>query len=258
MEIIQDLLNRIEQQYNVQILYACESGSRAWGFPSPDSDYDIRFIYKHPTDWYLAIESRTDTINLMDGDLDASGWDLRKALQLLKKSNAGLIDYFSSPIEYRSQQTFRADFMELATAYFSPKAVFYHHYGLLGQFLDAVKDEQEVKLKKWFYLLRSLLMCVWVIKHPLAPPPMDIYNLMELLTAAEKQLIVELIAAKSQLNEKDTYPNTPAMETLIDQLLATAKSGMDNLAVNKQDYALLNQFFLNTLQQYNADERINL
>ncbi len=81
-------LAEIEAQENVRIVYACESGSRAWGFPSSDSDYDVRFIYLHPLEWYLSIEKRRDVIERpITGVLDVNGWDLRKALQLFRKSN---------------------------------------------------------------------------------------------------------------------------------------------------------------------------
>jgi uncharacterized protein len=99
MENIRHILNEIAQKKNVKILYACETGSRAWGFPSPDSDFDVRFIYMHERDWYLSLGQRKDTIEYMERDLDITGWDLKKSLTLLKKSNAPVIERFQSPIE---------------------------------------------------------------------------------------------------------------------------------------------------------------
>src|SRR5512134_2562557 len=96
-EILQ-CLAEIERNHGVRVLYACESGSRAWGFASPDSDYDVRFIYVNDLDWYLSVEDHRDVIEIMDGDLDLSGWDLRKSLKLLRKSNPALIEWLSSPI----------------------------------------------------------------------------------------------------------------------------------------------------------------
>lgn len=86
-------LTDIEGEEDVKIFYACESGSRAWGFPSADSDYDVRFLYRHPEEWYLSVdlEEKRDVIERpINDDLDISGWDLRKALKLLRKSNPPL------------------------------------------------------------------------------------------------------------------------------------------------------------------------
>src|SRR5678815_5130195 len=122
MESIKDILRQIEIKYKVEIVYACETGSRAWGFPSPDSDYDIRFIYRHETDWYLALHNQKDTIEFMEGDLDIVGWDMRKCLKLLKKSNVPLIERFQSPVMYYETGKFSEQFSRLIKAYYSPTA----------------------------------------------------------------------------------------------------------------------------------------
>src|SRR3954468_4332579 len=98
---IQNKLKQIEEHYKVKVLYACETGSRAWGFPSPDSDYDVRMIYVHEPDWYLSLSEGKDAIEAMDGDLDVTGWDFRKCLRLLWKSNGTLLERIQSPIVYR-------------------------------------------------------------------------------------------------------------------------------------------------------------
>jgi len=80
-------LDQIEREENVRIFYACESGSRAWGFESTDSDWDVLFIYVHPRDWYLSIdvEDKRNVIERsINDELDISGWDLRKGLKLLR------------------------------------------------------------------------------------------------------------------------------------------------------------------------------
>src|SRR5690349_10980716 len=125
MENIKHILKEMEQKEKIRILYACETGSRAWGFPSPDSDFDVRFIYMHERDWYLSLSQRKDSIEYMDGDLDITGWDLRKSLTLLKRSNAPLIERFNSPIEYFAAPGFKEAFKELITNYYSPTAVFF-------------------------------------------------------------------------------------------------------------------------------------
>ncbi|WP_317235849.1 nucleotidyltransferase domain-containing protein [Niabella hibiscisoli] len=125
MKDIQKKLKEIAAIKNIQLLYACETGSRAWGFPSPDSDYDVRFIYRHDTSWYLSLNKHKDSIEIMDGDLDATGWDLKKSLLLLNRSNVPLIERFQSPIVYWEAPGFKADFKQLIAGYYNPIAVFF-------------------------------------------------------------------------------------------------------------------------------------
>ena len=100
-QLIHSRLIEIEAKNAIKIVYACESGSRAWGFPSANSDYDVRFIYIRPVDWYLSIYEKRDVIEYpIDEQLDISGWDLKKALQLLRKTNPPLLEWLGSPIVY--------------------------------------------------------------------------------------------------------------------------------------------------------------
>lgn len=95
-------LEAIEQRHDVRVLFACESGSRGWGFASPDSDYDVRFLYVHKPEWYLRVEPQRDVIERpIDDVLDVSGWELRKALQLMRRSNPTLFEWLDSPVIYR-------------------------------------------------------------------------------------------------------------------------------------------------------------
>jgi predicted nucleotidyltransferase len=107
-KLILEQLEQIEQEEQVTILYACESGSRAWGFPSQDSDYDVRFIYLHKPEWYLSIYDKRDVIERpINNMLDINGWDLRKALNLFRKSNPPLLEWLQSPIQYKEIQCSR-------------------------------------------------------------------------------------------------------------------------------------------------------
>src|ERR1041385_3130769 len=118
--IIKQRLSSIELNSNVQVLFAAESGSRAWGFPSPDSDYDARFIYVHPKDYYLSIDDQRDVLEMpVDGVLDINGWDIRKALKLFAKSNAPLFEWLQSPIVYKSDDGFHKALVELMPLYFN-------------------------------------------------------------------------------------------------------------------------------------------
>ena len=251
MEPIKDILKSIELKKQIKILYACETGSRAWGFPSPDSDYDIRFIYMHQRDWYLSLSTKKDSIEHMDGDLDITGWDLKKCLSLLKKSNAALIERFQSPIEYYSVPGFKEEFSNLIESYYSPTAVFYHHYSLAKNFWEELKGKEEIKLKSYFYLIRSLLSCNWIIKDK-SVLPMDIEGLMTLTDEAIRTQLRDLIKIKAGVGEKYLYPKNEALNDWIENLWNYIESSKENLGVNRTALSLLNDFFLKKVND-NAD-----
>ncbi|RYD77115.1 MAG: nucleotidyltransferase, partial [Verrucomicrobiaceae bacterium] len=125
---VREELKRVESERKLRVLYACESGSRAWGFASQNSDYDVRFLYVHERDWYLSVEDRRDVIEeALPGDLDVSGWELRKALRLLQKSNPPLLEWLKSPIVYAHDPQFVSEFNALADEFYSPKRCFAHY-----------------------------------------------------------------------------------------------------------------------------------
>jgi uncharacterized protein len=246
MEDIQSVLGEIAEKKNIKILYACETGSRAWGFPSPDSDYDIRFIYMHERDWYLSLNQRKDTIEYMKGDLDVTGWDLKKCLTLLKKSNAPLIERFQSPIEYYTVSGFKDEFKKLIENYYSPTAVFYHHYSLAKKFWDDIKHRDEFKLKNFFYLIRSLLSCNWIIKDKLVLP-MHIEGLMQYAEEEIKYKLRALIDLKAGVGEKYLHKKETIMNEWILGKFELSEASGQNLGVSSAGMTLLNDFFLNML-----------
>ncbi len=241
---IKSLLKDIEHKNNVEILYACETGSRAWGFASPDSDYDIRFIYKHKTDWYLSLAERKDFINVaIKDDLDITGWDLRKSLHLLKKSNAPLIERFQSPIRYYAADNFKDDFKKLIEEYYSPIAVFYHHYSLAKKFREDIIDKDEIKLKSYFYLVRSLLSCNWIIKNS-DVVPMDIESLLLLTSVSNQEILMDLIKLKATVGEKYLHKTDKNIIKIVTELFDFVDAYKDNLNANDSNYDSLNKFFL--------------
>lgn len=243
MENINQVLSKIEEKKKIKILYACETGSRAWGFPSPDSDFDVRFIYMHERDWYLSLSERKDTIEHMDGELDITGWDLKKCLTLLKKSNAPLIERFQSPIEYYSKPGFKDEFKTLIENYYSPTAVFFHHYSLAKKFWEDIKDADEFKLKSWFYLVRSLLSCNWIVKDK-SVLPMDIEGLMVYTSEDIRTELRILIEHKKTVGEKYLHRKEAKLNDWIVSLFELMESSKHDLGVNKNGMQLLNEFFL--------------
>ena len=167
---IQDNLNQIEEQYDVKILLAVESGSRAWGFASADSDYDVRFIYVHRPEEYLRIDSMKDVIEWqLDEVLDINGWDLRKALLAFAKGNPNVMEWANSPIIYRKSKHWDA-LREVAMHYFSEKSALCHYYGTANSTLKGYLTGDRIRYKKYFYALRPLLCCRWIEKYHTAPP----------------------------------------------------------------------------------------
>jgi len=166
---VQKHLTEIEKEHNVVILQAIESGSRAWGFPSPDSDYDVRFIYAHPRDWYLQLTEERDVIELpINDELDIAGWDLRKAFNLANKGNAVIQEWMISPIAYR-QSVSHARLSGLIEKAFSPITA-YHHYRSMAKkaFVDIEQSEQK-KLKSFFYFARATLSAKWIVERQTMP-----------------------------------------------------------------------------------------
>jgi len=175
--LIIDRLQAVEREKNVAILYAIESGSRAWGFPSADSDYDVRFIYTRCKEDYLSIADPPDTLDFaVEGDLDVSGWDIRKTLRQIKRSNAVVFEWLQSPIVYRERSGFRESLLETAAAFYSPRAALHHYLGIYKNYTEALSPDGDVKIKKLFYLLRTLFAAFWAHEKD-GPPPMTFSEL---------------------------------------------------------------------------------
>lgn len=169
-EIIRSELSAIEQRENIRILLAAESGSRAWGFASPDSDYDVRFIYVRPKEQYLRLDQTRDVIEYpISNLLDINGWDLSKALRLLHSSNPTLFEWFSSPVAYRPP-AFRQDIHPLLDQYFSPRRSLHHYLNTAVNHDKTFLQVPRVRAKKYFYALRPLLACRWILEKGTPPP----------------------------------------------------------------------------------------
>jgi len=245
-------LDAIEKREDVRILYACESGSRAWGFPSADSDYDVRFIYVRPRKWYLRLDSEAcrDVIEEpIENVLDINGWDLDKALRLLKKSNPVLMEWLQSPIVYREDPSFVSGITSLMVKYCSPVSC-YHHYSSMarGNFREYLRVE-EVRTKKYFYVIRPLLAMIW-IERGLGVVPMEFEHLLEKVLDDEevKRDIRKLLVQKREGLESKTGPRIGSINTFIEEELSRLEKYPPELKAPKLSYDDLNQFFLSYLE----------
>ena len=211
-------LHEIEQQQHVKILYAVESGSRAWGFASPDSDWDVRFIYVHEPEWYFHIEEQKDTIEQMFPDeTDMSGWDLKKALRLFKRSNPSLFEWLHSPIIYCKDEKFIGEIQQMEDQYFNREKAMFHYNHIYKKHNDRYIKDYGLPLKRFLYYLRGILVCKWLTDEGTVPP----VRFSELVNATvEDTSIKEKIAHLLQLKKKSNEHN---LEPVDEQLFSWAQ-----------------------------------
>lgn len=171
--LVTQRLKEIEQAHDCRVLFACESGSRAWGFPSPNSDYDARFVYTHTIDWYLQIEDSKDTIEkMLPDDLDLAGWELRKTLKLFAGCNLALNEWIGSPILYHGDKAPElAQLRSHIPAFFNPKKAVHHYMSMATGIRTAEWSlDNTIKIKKLFYILRPLFASLWIAQNLSMPP----------------------------------------------------------------------------------------
>ncbi len=217
---IQALLDRIERHYGVTIPYACESGSRAWGFASPDSDYDIRFIFVRPEKTYLSVLEGNESIDLpLEGELDAGGWDVRKAARLLGKSNGALIEWLHSPVVYRCEPGFRERWQSTARAVFSRRASRDHYHGLAKQMVLGKLEAEQVRAKDYLYALRAILCARWIADGK-GIPPVAFAELVPSAPPEIQALIPGLLVHKARTAESERMPRLPVLDDFLAASLA--------------------------------------
>lgn len=202
---IQQQLIQLEEIQQIKILYAVESGSRAWGFASQNSDWDVRFIYVHTLDWYLGIDKKPDNIELMlPNDLDLSGWELQKTLRLFRKSNPPLLEWLRSPIVYQQSGNFLNRIREAANRFFNPTGCLYHYYHMARRNWEAYFKTDEVRLKKYLYVLRPIFACMWIERtETMAPMEFDTLLQQEVIDDPLRQAINDLLVKKKSGTEMD-------------------------------------------------------
>lgn len=250
---IRDELKRIEQVEDITVLYACESGSRAWGFESDDSDFDVRFIYVRRTEWYLTIQNKRDVIEKpIDDELDISGWDVTKALQLLRKSNPPLLEWLKSPIVYAKTSSFVERLMGLMDEYYSPIACMYHYLHMAENNFRKYLKEDEVWTKKYFYVLRPVLACKW-IERGLGIVPMEFDQLVDRIVedADLRREIDELLLRKRAGAELDKGPRNPILSGFLEEELSRLRAEAQPPAKTRNP-ATLDCLFLEMLREVNG------
>ena len=243
-ERILNELQKIEEKENVKIIMAIESGSRAWGFASPDSDYDVRFIYVRKTEDYLKLEEVRDVIEWRCDDLlDINGWDLKKALQLLHKSNPTIFEWCASPIVYMEREEFTW-IKEILPRYFSAKKGLFHYWHMAStNYREYLKGDM-VRVKKYFYVLRPILAAKWILDRKQAPP-MLFDELVEVQLEEElKPELERLLEMKKTMSELGMAPKIQAFNDYIECEMPEIKEMAEVIEDKEVDWLLLNELFL--------------
>ena len=204
---VMEKLHELEEKEHVRTLYAAETGSRAWGFPSKDSDWDVRFIYVHPLSWYVSVASGRDVIEYMSDDrlLDLVGWDIKKALTMLRRCTPSLNEWLNSPLPYYIDQEFLDRVKSLENDTFYAKRGMYHYYSLALNVAKEKLEGHDCRMKPFLYYLRGLLACRWIEKY-MTPPPVFFHELMQatILDKDVKSKVESLVNLKRESEEHDT------------------------------------------------------
>lgn len=251
--LINTTINTVCAEQQIACLHAIESGSRAWGFPSPDSDYDVRLLYCHQPDWYLRLFEDKDTFEFIDNDLldvpfDIGGWDIKKALQLIYKSNAVIFEWLSSPIVYQQQNNHIQTLKTLSLEYFQPLAAFHHYRGMANTASAGLDMNAPLKIKKLFYILRALLAANWVLTKQ-TPPPVVMREMFDLIGLDAQQQINELIEIKSHYTEGHKVSLSPLLLSTIEGLWQGIEAA-DLTSKDTPNTEPLNAFFQRVVFNY--------
>ena len=216
--VITEQLRNIEREEQIVILYACESGSRAWGFSSEGSDYDVRFLYVRPVEWYLSIFDKRDVVERpISPMLDFSGWDLKKGLNLFRKSNPPLLEWLESPIPYLEHTSAAERIRGLSPRTFSPKSCMYHYLNMAkGNYRDYLQGTK-VKLKKYFYVLRPVLACAWIEKYD-RMPPIKFETLVKQLVPQDSELYADIAGLLHRKKSGEEFNLEPQHHLIHDYL----------------------------------------
>lgn len=243
---IAGVIEAIEARHGCRVLFAVESGSRAWGFASPDSDYDVRGVYVKPLDWYLQLRSDVpDTIveNLPDG-MDVSLWDLRKALVQMSKSNASFLEWLESPIVYKDSGLIAA-LNALKPDCFNPVHVAYHYASMFRKAMEARNADGRIRIKKLCYALRASL-CMKYAMDVEEMPPTPFADVLERVSLApdERDAIREVLARKGIALESDVIvPDARLASLLADRYDLIASHSWRKKGADAEAYARLERIF---------------
>lgn len=244
-------LNDIESKYDVKILLAAESGSRAWGFASKDSDYDVRFVYVHRKEWYLTLIEGRDVIEELDSDgvMDFAGWDLKKALLLMGKGNCAFAEWLNSPIIYYKDEAFFNSINSLKNEYFRKVSAVNHYYHIAMNHDNKYLEKRGREMKRFMYHLRGLLAAKYAALYGTYPPVL-FKELIKRMVADEpiKTEIAELVRLKKESREHNTMLVSNSLVAFATEIAGEIDALLGTFPEKEShDYKALDEYFLNIL-----------
>lgn len=253
-EIFEHALRTIETETGFRVLHACESGSRAWGFASRDSDWDVRFIFAWPRDAYLRVHPPPSTYSRqLPGDLDLSGWDLRMSLSQFAKSNASFLEWLGSPIVYRQEARFMSGLEPLRAHFFQPRAALAHYLGQARSLWLAAGEGAALNGKKCLYVLRSVLAAQWVADRR-TQPPVPFHSLLPLVVDRDlRREIDSLLIAKAAGSEADAFLVSAALRDFVADRRASLEGVAEEWPAHTIDLSPLDALFRTTLDYLEGD-----
>lgn len=245
--VVADRLRAIERDRQLRVLYACESGSRAWGFASNDSDFDVRFLFVRPADHYLRLRPPKDAFDIHDDseyDLDLAGWDIRKAAELMRKSNGPLTEWLGSPIVYESNDAITSTMKNLTKIYFDPCKAAHQYLSLANNtYKKYLEGNANPAGKKYFYALRPLA-CIHFIKRHNTPAPTAFEGVLAGIDLPDdvRDAIDKLLTAKRAGTEMNPIAADPILHAWLESAMIECESIAPTLPTNDTPNTPLDRF----------------
>lgn len=250
LEEIRRALREIERQRDVRVIYAVESGSRAWGFASPDSDWDVRYIYVRRPEDYLRVDRIRDTIEgPLDDVLDFSGWDVKKTLMLLRRSNPSLMEWSASPMVYRETPAWGL-VREAIPDHFSVRSEIYHYYSMATGSWHRHMEGEQVRLKKYLYVLRPVLCARWIEEHGTLPPVLFDELCAAVLPEDMRPTVDALLRRKKAADESGLTARIPELDDFLLGEMARIRESIGTMGRTElPDWEGINELFRRVIRR---------
>lgn len=252
MYLVPEKLREIEKEYGVRVLFAVESGSRAWGTAAEDSDFDVRFVYIRPREDYLRLEQTRDVLEFpIEEGWDMCGWDITKLLRLLQNSNTQIYEWFASPVVY-VDDGFSSRIRPLLDACFSAKTGVFHYLHQYDLKMGQAKKAEEPKVKHYLYSLQHIAAARWILEKE-TPVPLRFRDMMAGYPEQIQMLAREILLLKTMRHDQPFMERNADLEDWLQAERDRIQQQAGRLsAKTDRSWDSLNRFFLSELARLEA------